>query len=88
MMARTQITLEPEVHRRARQRAGDLGVSLAEYLRRLVARDLGNPPAKADPAFVFDLGKSRRSDIAKHKDMMIGEALAATGVCRRRQNSR
>ena len=38
-MARTQITLEPEIQRRARQRAGDLGVSFAEYVRRLVARD-------------------------------------------------
>ena len=85
MMARTQITLEPEVQRRARQRASDLGVSLAEYLRRLVARDLGNPPAKADPALVFDLGESRRSDIAKDKDAMIAEAFAAAGAGRRRR---
>ena len=83
MMARTQITLEPEVQRRARQRASDLGVSLAEYLRRLVARDLGNPPAKADPALVFDLGVSRRSDIARDKDAMIAEAFAATAAARR-----
>ena len=81
MMARTQITLEPEVRRRARQRASDLGVSL----RRLVARDLGNPPAKADPALLFDLGASRQSDIAKHKDAMIAEAIAATGAGRRRR---
>lgn len=85
MMARTQITLEPEVQRRARQRAGDLGVSLAEYVRRLVARDLGNAPAQADPALVFDLGKSRRSDIAKDKDAMIAEAFVATAVSRRRR---
>lgn len=83
MMARTQITLEPEVQRRARQRAGDLGVSLAEYVRRLVARDLGNSPAKADPSLVFDLGKSRGSDIAKDKNAMIAEAFAATAVSRR-----
>ena len=31
MMAKTQITLETEMQRRARQRANDLGVSLAEY---------------------------------------------------------
>jgi len=41
MMARTQIMLEHEIQRRARQRASDLGVSLAEYIRRFVARDLG-----------------------------------------------
>ena len=83
MMARTQITLEPEVQRRARQRAGDLGVSLAEYVRRLVARDLGNAPAQVDPALVFDLGKSSRSDIAKDKDAMVAEAFAATRIGRR-----
>src|SRR5437016_12002796 len=38
MMSRTQITLEDEMQRRARRRASDLGVSLAEYFRRLVAR--------------------------------------------------
>jgi hypothetical protein len=85
MMARTQIDLEPEVQRRARQRAGDLGVSLAEYVRRLVARDLGNSPAQADPASVLDLGTSSRSYIAKDKDAMVAEAFAATRVSRRRR---
>ena len=54
MMSRTQIVLDPEMQRRARQRAHDLGISLAEYLRRLVARDLGSTPAKAAPSSVFD----------------------------------
>ena len=78
MMSRTQITLEPEIQRRARQRANDLGVSLAEYLRRLVARDLGSFQTKADPALVFDLGASGGSDIAKDKSKMIAEAFATT----------
>lgn len=88
MMARTQITLEPETQRRVRQRAADMGVSLAEYVRRLVERDLGNAPAKADPALVFDLGKSRSSDIANDKDSMIAEAFGATSVKQRAVNSR
>ena len=88
MMARTQITLEPEVQRRVRQRAADLGVSLAEYVRSLLERDLGNTPAKADPSLVFDLGKSGISDIAEHKDQMIAEAFGATTVKRRSANSR
>lgn len=77
MMARTQITLDPEIQRRARQRANDLGVSLAEYVRRLVARDLGGAPPSADPARIFDLGSSARSDIANNKDAMIAEAFTA-----------
>lgn len=85
MMARTQITLEPEVQRRARKRAGDLGVSFAEYVRRLVARDVGSSPVMVNPTLVFDLGESRRSDIAKDKDTMIAEAFSAGGVRRRRR---
>jgi hypothetical protein len=77
MMSRTQITLEPETQRRARQRASDLGLSLAEYVRRLVARDLGGRPAAADPAAVFDLGASGNADVAKNKDAMIAEAFAS-----------
>ena len=81
MMSRTQIALEPEVQRRARQRANDLGVSLAEYLRRLVSRDLGTSQPAADPSAIFDLGSSGGSNIAKNKDAKITEAFAA---CRRK----
>jgi hypothetical protein len=74
MMSRTQITLDPEIQRRARKRASDLGVSLAEYFRRIVARDLSGAPTKADPVAVFDLGCSGGSDIARDKSAMIAEA--------------
>jgi hypothetical protein len=74
MMSRTQITLEPQLHRRARQRASDLGMSLAEYVRRLVARDLVSPKAKVDVSCVFDLGSSGGADVARKKDSMIAEA--------------
>jgi len=77
MMARTQITLEAEVQRRAKQRANDMGVSLAEYVRRLLLRDLGTPQASVSPAAVFDLGASKDSDIARNKDRMLGEAFAS-----------
>jgi len=85
MMSRTQITLEPEIQRRARQRAGDLGVSLAEYVRRLVARDLGSAQVKADPVLVFDLGSSGGSDIAKDKDAMLAEAFGPKHTNSRRR---
>src|SRR5437588_810298 len=80
MMARTQITMEPEIQRRVRRRAADLGISLAEYVRRLVERDLGSAPAKADPSLVFDLGKSGGSDIATNKDSMLAEAVGAADL--------
>jgi hypothetical protein len=75
MMARTQITLDPEMQRRARKRATELGISLAEYVRVLLARDLG--AARATPAIVFDLGSSRGADVARHKDSMLAEAYSA-----------
>lgn len=76
MMVRTQITLETEMQRRARQRASELGVSLAEYFRRLVARDLTRPKAATKVDRIFDLGNSGDSDIAKDKDSMIAESLS------------
>lgn len=76
MMSRTQITLNPELRRRARERAGQQGISLAEYLRRLVARDLGESGQTVAPASVFDLGHSGGSNIAADKDAMVGEAVA------------
>jgi hypothetical protein len=85
MMSRTQITLEPEVQRRARQRASDMGISLAEYVRRLVARDLGSAATKADPAFVFDLGSSGGSNIARNKGSMIAEVFASSSAKARRR---
>jgi hypothetical protein len=74
MMVRTQITLESELQRRARQRASETGVSLAEYVRRLVARDLARPNSAADVSTIFDLGSSGGSNIAKNKDSMVAEA--------------
>src|SRR5688500_950547 len=64
MVARTQITLHPEQHRRAKARAADLGISLAEYIRRLVDRDLDRPMAVPDPSTIFNLGDSGGSDVA------------------------
>jgi hypothetical protein len=83
MMSRTQVTLGNELQRRARQRASDLGVSLAEYFRRLVARDLARPEVPADVDCVFDLGDSGGSDIAGNKDEMIGEAFRSSRKKRR-----
>jgi len=76
MNARTQITMDPELQRRAQARAAELGISFAEYVRRLVASDLGEPKPKADISMIFDLGASEEpTNIARDKDKMIGEAV-------------
>jgi hypothetical protein len=71
-----QVTLEDGQHRRAKAKAAAAGVSLAEYLRRLVAADLGEVDAiTADVTVLFDLGDSGGSDVARYKDRYIGEAV-------------
>jgi hypothetical protein len=65
MMARTQIMLEREMQRRARQR--------------LVARDLGGERPAANPAVVVDLGASDGCDVAANKDAMLAEAFTSGG---------
>ena len=76
MMTRTQISFDRPMLKRARDRAGQLGISLAEYVRRLVAQDLEAGAVPADPSAVFDLGSSGSSDIAANKDAMLGEAFS------------
>ena len=85
MMAKTQIALETEMQRLARQRANDLGVSLAEYFRRLLARDLARPETTAHVDRIFDLGTSGGSDIASQKDSMVAEAFQSARKKRRRR---
>jgi hypothetical protein len=77
MMARTQITLDPEQHRRARQRAAALGISLAEYVRRLVARDVAGTHRVVDASAVFDLGESSEADVSSHKDAYVAAAITS-----------
>jgi hypothetical protein len=76
MNARTQITLDPETQRRAHAKAAELGISFAEYIRRLVAEDIGQPRPKAQISAVFDLiDEGPPTDIARDKDKMIAEAV-------------
>lgn len=77
MMVRTQIMLDTESHRRAKQRAAELGISLAEYVRRAIDRDLGEQRPTGDISEIFDLFDSGGSDVARYKDDYIGEAIEA-----------
>lgn len=68
--------MDSELQRRAQAKAADLGISFAEYIRRLVAGDLGQAKkSKPDISALFDLGASAEpTDIARDKDKMIGQA--------------
>jgi hypothetical protein len=73
MVVRTQITLDAEAHRRAKRRAADLGISLAEYVRRTLDRDLGDEP-KGDISAIVGLFDSGLSDVSSNVDEYLGRA--------------
>ena len=93
MNTRTQVTIDPEMQRRAHARAAELGISFAEYVRRLLAHDLGEPRPKGDISLVFDLvDEGPATNIARDKDKMVGEAVreehARKAVGKRRARAR
>ena len=76
MTTRTQISLDVETQRRAQAKAAKLGVSFAEYVRRLIASDIGEPRQRADITSIIGLGDSGGTNISRDKDKLIGEAIA------------
>ncbi|HUG83770.1 MAG TPA: hypothetical protein VMM13_04350 [Euzebya sp.] len=79
MDIRMQVTIEEADHRRARERAASLGISLAEYIRRLVRRDLTDrdPSPTSSLDDLFGIGDSGGSDVAAQQDEYLGQALSA-----------
>src|SRR5262245_26216826 len=77
MNIRTQIAMDPAMRRRAHAKAAALGISFAEYVRRLIAQDLGDTKTrgfaeadtkpKPDISSIFDLGADEPSDVARDK---------------------
>lgn len=75
MMVRTQISLDTEQRRAAKRKAAELGLSLAEYIRRRVERDLPHTGARrGDMSRLSGKGNSGGSDVAKFKHQYIAEA--------------
>ena len=73
---RTQIALETEQHALVRRKAADLGISMAEYIRRLVDRDLQQTGPSGDISDIFGIGDSGGSDIAIDRKGATAEAIA------------
>jgi hypothetical protein len=73
-----QVTLPAEHHRAAAEKAATHGVSLAEYIRRLVVADLGRDEnGQSDITELFGIGDSGGGDAARHLDAYLGEAAIA-----------
>jgi hypothetical protein len=76
MNARAQVTIDPDLQRRAQARAAELGISFAEYVRRLLAQDLGELRREVDISLVFDLvTDGPPTNVARDKDRMLAEAV-------------
>jgi hypothetical protein len=76
MNARTQISIDPETQRRAQAKAAELGIPFAEYVRRVIAEDIGPARAALDISVVFNLvTEGRPTNIARDKDKMIAAAV-------------
>lgn len=79
MNTRMQVTLPREQHLRLAAKARAAGMSMAEYIRQLVADDLEEPGDEAELEELFGIGDSGGSDVARHQDEYLGEALAGDG---------
>lgn len=79
MNIRMQVTLPEEHHARVAEKAAARGVSLAEYLRRLVSRDLEDEAPLPAPAItaLFGIGDSGGGDVGTHKQAYLADAVAA-----------
>ena len=60
-----------------KRKAADLGISMAEYIRRLVERDLGGANGQVDISAIVALGDSGVSDIAADCRRATAEAVEA-----------
>ena len=79
MTIHISIPLEPDEMHRASEAARAQGVTVEDYLRRLVSNHLPTiaaPVAKADVSILFDMFETDEpTDIARDKDKMVGEAV-------------
>lgn len=80
MNTRMQVTISEADHARVVEKAAAMGISIAEYMRRLVRRDLedGPPRPPADVSELFGIGDSGGGDVATHKQRYVADAVAAS----------
>ncbi len=89
MNARTEIAMDPEMQRRAEEKAAELGMTFSEYVGTLVAMDLGHAAPTTDISCIFDLvTDGEPTDIARDKHAMIGESILAEHAEDSRQTRR
>lgn len=66
MMQRLMIQAEPELIERAKRRARERGVSVAQVVREAMEEKLGEPDGEEQPPLsIIGVGRSGRSDLSR-----------------------
>ena len=73
-MVRTIITLPDHVHAQAKQRAAELGISLAEFARRLFEKELATAMPQGDIDSICGMVEGTPFDMARDGRRIIEEA--------------
>ena len=71
---RTVITLPDHVHAKAKQRAAALGISFAEFVRRLLDRELAAPAPQGAIDSIRGMVAGPRFDMSRDGKRIIAEA--------------
>ena len=71
---RTVITLPDQVHARAKRRAAELGISFAEFARRLFEKELDSPIPQGDLEVIRAMVRGEAFDMTRDGKQIVGEA--------------
>ena len=74
---RTVITLPDQVHARAKLRAAELGISFAEFARRLFEKELATPVPQGDLETIRAMVQGEVFDMTRDGKQIVGEAYAS-----------
>ena len=84
---RTVISLPDHVHARAKQRAADLGISFAEFVRRLLDRELDAAGPQASIDSICGMVEGSPFDMARDGKRIIAKARSEQVVSRQRREA-
>ena len=80
---RTIITMPDHLHAQAKQRAAELGISFAEFARRLFEKELSLPVPQGDIDSICGMVTGTPFDMASDGERIIGEAAESLLVNKR-----
>ncbi|WP_419918737.1 hypothetical protein [Candidatus Poriferisocius sp.] len=73
---RAIVTLPDHLHARAKQRAAELGISFAEFSRRLFEKELNEPQPQGDIDAICGIVDGVSFDMARDGGQIVAEAVS------------